>query len=567
MKTNILLLLLVSFFLLIGCQKTVNKPAFEVDFLINDLELESLGLDYNEKDLSLYTNDPDKVYFAYVGEAVKFKDISASTDVVKREWFVDNQQLLNQQDGQIEVPSFNHKFETPGLYRIKLVIDETEMVSKLVRVIDSKNTNPEISAETANESQERDDLIVTDIGNFRVFDFTVSDPSPAKWQAIVLEDISETDIEITKRLWDFGDGTIIPTKGNKVKYSYSSAGVYEVKMCLNLTNNCKRRRIIVREPTSSDQLPVVTQSTKSDKSQSANDLRKESKTRKLVAQEDFSKPATNSTPKSVVSEKLEVQNLGFEIPDKMQAGLPVRMKDSSFPDDAINSRNWYIDGEKQNFHQRTINYIFDTPGTYEIKMCLNNKLDLCIVKKINVYQRQIVEKKPEEGVTQKSAKSSQDRIITYVPVPPKPTLGFMCQSYGRTGLQSKYKCTEDKEYFFGNAIVNLEPAVDMELQNAEIYGNKDGYMDVLLLDEEFVELGRIKNVQVLPGYSTIEFADLAFTLEKGKKYSLLLKPKSGKNKIGLENSANCSVPAYNNSDLKIQYQGKAMVIYDLKYCL
>lgn len=564
MKTRTFALFIVSAFVFLTCENSSMEPAFEVDFLINDSELESLGLDYNEDDLSLYKNDPDKVYFAYVGEAIKFKDVSVPADSVKRQWFLDNNEWFNSQNGEVSVPAFEHSFKTPGLYRVKLVLDETEMVSKLVRVSERKPSD--MSENRSNEGTSSEDVIETDIGNFRVFDFAISDPSPSKWQAIILEDISETDIEITKRLWDFGDGTIIPTKGKKVKYSYSHAGVYEVKMCLNLSNNCKRRRIIVREPTASDKLPIVVTKTSQSEKEDVTLGNRESK-RKPVVAEDFSKPASKAPEKNKSIELLTVQNLGFEIPEQMQAGLPVRMKDLSFPDDAISSRNWYIDGEKQNFHQRTINYIFDSPGTYSIRMCLNNKADLCSEQRINVYQNQHVSVETANVNERQKSRSKTNGIITYIPVPPKPTLGFMCETYGRTGLQSKYKCTEDKEYYFGNAIINLEPSIDLELQNAEIYGNTDGYMDVLLLDSGFVEIGRIKNVQILPGYSTIEFADLAFTLEKDKKYSLLLKPNSSRKKVGLENSSNCSVPEYNSRDLKIEYQGKAMVIYDLKYCL
>jgi len=162
-------------------------------------------------------------------------------------------------------------------------------------------------------------------------------------------------------------------------------------------------------------------------------------------------------------------------------------------------------------------------------MCLNKKADLCMIDTINVYQNQVVDEVEAEVAITKPEKVKRE--VTYTPIVSKPSKGFMCQSYGKAGLKSKYKCTTDREFYYGNAIVNILANNDLELQNAEIYGDVDGYMDVFLLDDKFVELGRIKNVQVLPGYSTIEFADLAFTLEKGKSYSILLKPKSTRKRM------------------------------------
>ena len=560
--------LLVS---VISCKQNSNSLTGEVDFLINDAELESLGRDYDEEELSLYKNDPDKIYFAAVGEEVDFEDVSEPSNEYELEWFLDNEEWPTKKVVAQNKTSFTYKFETPGLYRVSLKRDDNQTSTKFVRVLDKTAG----SASVDNGASAQNDLGTTgDIGNFEVFDFSISNPKPAKWEAIVLEDISRTEEEITKRLWDFGDGTIIPTKGTKVKYSYDRAGVYEVKLCVNLTNNCKRKRIIVTEIGESSP-SVIADNISNDRENSllaeANMAgpktydTKESST--PVKRDNFNAPSSEVvTTRETRNVEVVLQNVSFDLPEKVKAGLPVRIKDKSFPDEAIRSRSWYIDGEKQFFHQRTVNHIFDTPGTYEIKMCLNKKADLCMVQTINVYQNK-VEQKVEE-VFASVEKVETVKPITYIPIKSKPSKGFMCQSYGKAGLKSKYKCTTDKEFYYGNAIVNIVANSDLELQNAEIYGDVDGYMDVFLLDDKFVELGRIKNVQVLPGYSTIEFGDLAFTLEKGKAYSILLKPKSTrKKKIGLENAAGCQVPIYNNQDLTVDYQGKAFVMYDIKYCL
>lgn len=571
-KILIFTLITTCFLTVFSCKNTEKRHEIEVNFLINDSELQSLGMDYNEDDLSLYKNDPDKVYFTEVGKLVEFKDISISKTAVKRKWYLDNEEWGKPGLDVITLPAFTHIFDTPGLYRIKLVLDNEEMVSKLVRVVEKSGDLVRNSNGITNEK-----TFESDLGDFEIFDFTISDTSPEKWEPIVLEDISKTKTEITNRLWDFGDGTIIPTKGAKVKYSYAQSGVYEVKMCVNLTNNCKRKRIIIRE-VSKDNLAsnVLKPSTNQEKKNKAlvqanTSSKKNSESGNASGaqnkvSEDFSISKKIKTVPSN-SEELIVQNVDFELPEKIQAGLPVRFKDLAYPDEAIKSRTWFIDDNKQYFHQRTINYIFDSPGTYDIKMCINNKLDLCVSKKINVYQNKVVVLEKPIDEMPKKIEVGESKLISYIPINSKPSRGFMCELYGKAGLQAKYKCTENKSFYYGNAIVNLKTNIDMELQNAEIYGETDGYIDVLLLDENFAEIGRIINVQVLPGYSTIEFADLSFTLKKNKNYSLLLKPKpNGRRKIGLENAESCNVPTYFNEDLQIEYQGKALVIYDLKYC-
>lgn len=576
MKPVVFILFTLIFLVCSSCNKnSINGESERVNFSINDQEIESLGVDYNEEDLSLYKNDPDKIYFTTVGEKIEFKDVSLPDLTEDIQWFLDSEELKGQQIIALNKSRFNYVFETPGIYRVSLKRGEAGSVTKFVRVID-KSAHSISIREDVNSVQ---DLGSTgDIGYFEVFDFSISNPKPAKWEAIVLEDISKTDKTIDQRLWDFGDGTIIPTKGEKVKYSYDRAGVYEVKLCVNMTNNCKRKRIIVTE--SNEGAPNIIAENLSNKAKEEEfakadfsgpkNYEDEPDSKRKPTKKDFYN-APSSEIVSVPAKKVEIvlQNIGFDIPETVQAGLPVRIKDQSFPDNAIRSRSWYIDGEKQFFHQRTVNYIFDTPGTYEIKMCLNKKADQCMIQKINVYQKSVIEEEEEEEeVDVAEFVEVEKKEITYTPVVSKPSKGFMCQSYGKAGLKSKYKCTTNKDYHYGNAIVTVTPNKTLELQNAEIYGEIDGYMDVFLLDDGFVELGRIKNVQVLPGYSTIEFADLAFTLEKGKSYSILLKPKSSNGKkIGLENASTCQVPIYQNEDLTVNYQGKAFVMYDIKYCL
>jgi len=233
-------LLFFAFILLCftACNKNANSTAGDVDFLINDEELESLGTDYDEDDLSLYKNDPDKIYFTAVGESVDFEDVTEPSNEYESQWFLDSEEWPTQKMVAKNKSSFSYIFETPGIYRISLKRGKGHSSTKFVRVLD--RTTGSVSVDNGASAQ--NDLGTTgDIGNFQVFDFSISNPKPAKWEAIVLEDVSRTEEEITNRLWDFGDGTIIPTKGTKVKYSYDRPGVYEVKLCVNLTNNCKRK--------------------------------------------------------------------------------------------------------------------------------------------------------------------------------------------------------------------------------------------------------------------------------------------------------------------------------------
>lgn len=588
MKISLLALSVIFSILIVSSCSKKSESKNGYDFLINNKEIETFEHDYSEEDLELYKNDPDKVFYVKTNKQVYFEanELASFKDI---KWFL-NGKLWKNAEGNVN--SFKHTFRVPGLYKIKLSVAGEEDILKFVRAIDDGSGSGVHQEHTASE-----ETIPASVKNGVYFNTDID--SPKKWEAVLFTDVSDIGEPIKRRIWDFGDGTVIPSSGESVKYSFSKAGKYNVKLCVNLSEKCFKKVVIVKEEDAMADLKVKKMPTTSNKPAKTKLTKKsESISNSMVDNSSRETKESNDAQSGSVatvseSEKIEKQPLKEAValkhvkitgPTSIRVGAPVRFVDHSTPAEAIQFRSWYINGELQNFHQKSVDMIFDEPGEYTVKMCLNYMSKYC--KEIHVLARG-TEQMQQESVASKKGKTKgtfgtsvgplnlpSDKLSPtpeFEPIQPvSEDQQYFCQSYERAGLKSNYKCSTYKDYFNGVTVMTLKPNVNMELHNAKIFGNEIGFIDIVLSDSEEEIVGVLKKVQVLPGQTVLEFTELAMTLEAGKTYELTIStlPQTSKmrKKVGLLNASSCTVPFYDNENLKIDYQDEVQVIYDIKYC-
>lgn len=584
-KNHILTLLLAFVIILISCSKK-EAEALDINFSLDNHNLFSLNKDYSEDDFDLYKNDPDKVFYSLVGHPIKIKtsDDVGFMDGIK--WKL-NDKLW---DVSKNPNDFSHAFKLPGLYKISMEVNDM-VVTKFVRIIEDEK-NRRSTADSDKAKEKKDSKQVKEESGENI-EFIIDNENPNKWQAILLKDISKIKGEIKRRVWDFGDGTVIPTVGNSVKYSYSKPGMYEIKLCLNLTDKCTKKRIIVNDKNELESSGVgmandnvksqVKKSNKSSRTKditSSNTKTSQGSSSLVESNEklsDSKKPSRNTVNTSVASDKkenIEISEVKMTVPRRGNVGAPIRIVDLTSPAEAVKYRNWYVDGVEQNFHQKSIDMIFDKVGTYKIKMCLNYLAKNCIEKEIEITKKGRRKNPKLSAPVGPLSVPYEKRSPTPEFEPLKDqvssNVGFLCQSYGKAGAIFEYKCSQNVDYYNGVSVLRLKPQRDMELHSAKIAGNTIGFVDVIISDLDKYEVAVLKRVQVLPGKTTVEFAELALTLKKGKQYELTIAtlPQKSKRekKLKLLNSSNCQVPKYDNESLLVDYQDGVQLLYDIKFC-
>lgn len=576
MKTYTFLLAILV--LLFSSCKNKTSTEAQIDFLINESSIYSLGEEYSEEDLELYKNDPDKVFYTATDSQI---EIQANEDAMldgEVSWYLNEKPW---EDPVANSSKFTTKFEVPGLYKITMSSRNGE-ISKFIRAIERKE-------------QQEDSVFEESEDDAFLLDFVTDIEKPNKWQAILFTDISNIGETIKRRVWDFGDGTVIPTIGPSVKYSYSKSGAFKVKLCVNLSEKCVSKLIVVDGSDAMKEIrdPKLSTKKKDAVVASASNENKKSVTETIAKTSKKEEASSASKPEKIADkpneenteEEIVLNDIDFSAPSSCYIGIPVRLQDMSSPNEAIKYRNWYINGEAQNFHQKTVDMIFDESGNFEIKMCLNYLSKNCVTKTIKVKSReQEIIAAAEEKSNRQYSKNNLKPVVGVFNVPPDqqsptpefepmdsttPSSEFYCQSYGKAGLKSEYKCTVDKGYFNGVSSITLEPSVDMELHTAKMYGNEMGYVDIILSSEDQKQVGVLKRVQILPGQTTIELTELAMTLQAGKVYEMVVSTLPQRSRIledlALLNSNKCVIPSYDDNNLTIDYKN-AMIMYDIKYC-
>ena len=569
------LLLLAFTFFAVSCKsdKKSSNPAdlFDgpntINFTINGEQI--VGGDQINKDLTMldYQEDrtnKDHVLHIPINDSIYFKDISQFKDGAPdgRQWYVDEQPLS--QSGK-EVAFYS---EEVGPAIITLKYDDYNYVMKGVFFTDAfdmsddfaeatnddmedmtqvdnssassnndedysaiKSTEkpmvqstPSSSSKTSNNSSSSSSQTKSTVSTpppppvkreITKVDFSVSKLSVETGEKVVFRDLSEPAIAVENRVWDWGDGNTMPTRGSTAGYSFYKPGTYNVKLCLNYSSNCTTKTITVTKA-------------------------KEAIVAAPVPVKEEKKPEVK---------EVKVSQVVISAASKTQVGKPIEFKDESFPAEAVKSREWYINGEKSNVSFSKFSKAFENPGNYTIKLCVNGDNSMCTSKVINV------EEKPKPTPVPVTASSSST----------ESTDEFFAVASSRTGLRNSQRCPET-EVSWHNAVSEmvLSPTVRLELMNARIFGKKVAYAKATLKSSDGSINKTINNVQILPGPSTIEFGDFGIILQPGKKYTLIVEPMPGQ-EMELENGGNCNKNFAADDRLGVSYKDNIMVLYDIKF--
>ncbi|GLR16671.1 PKD domain-containing protein [Portibacter lacus] len=579
MSKSYLSLLIFSFFVVIlisSCKRDApnrDHAIIEVDFLLNERDLEKFGLDYTEQEFERDNNDPNKVLTVKVGEPVKFKDTSkGSTSTSKRVWKLnDNEWEQAENDKKIQVPEFTHVFDAPGYHRISLYIEDVSYATKLIKVVSTEfsaedqniaaTESSETEVEVAAVEPEKDDLFDTPVNSNTQEQAkpiaqveqpktttkstppaktTPPPPPPAKisnidfaikgnlmvGNTIELRDMSSPSSSIFIRQWDMGDGTTQKTKGGVYNQIYFSSGEKTITLCLNNSNQCTSKVVNIqpRPP------------------------RKE-----VVAEKPVEKPVEPKKP--------EIAKVEFKLPATSMVGTSVNLSDRSQPSSAVVKRKWsFGDGSPDlNTGKSAVSHIFNKAGTFTVKLCLNDMSDKCTTETITITEKPAP--KPVEVAETKPAPTSSTSSVSQ----PNWLDTYEGTTPGRVGLLSSQKCDETtSEWHSGAAFINISPKKPMELDVAKVYASENGTIDIILTTGDKKETGVINNVQVNPGPSNIYLTDLAIILEPGVKYTLMIKPSDPNSTLKLENAVKCSPRPLTSDIVAVNYNDK-FVLYDLKF--
>jgi hypothetical protein len=557
LKYNKYLFLVIGLSLAVSCSEnlpdTEPVPSIKVDFLINNDDLESLGFDYSPTDLNLFKNDPDKVFFAQVGELIEFKDISAADIPINKTWLLDGEEWKANEISTGDFPGFEYTFDVAGLYKVSLSMGDLNVATKYVRVLDRNGvdmmnrTEPSFKRDSTEEKRPKSNEEISGVN------FIASGEKLIQGESVTFTDNTILEEEIDIRVWDFGDGTVMPTKGNRVKYNYILPGTYTVKLCLNYSDLCQSKIITV------------------------NHRPKENGNRKVAVRE-VKPDKTNSTD----SKERIFRSIGFDSPSKTKIGMPIRFTDKSTPISSVWKRDWFINGEKQNYSHQFVDMVFDKSGEYVIKMCLNNQRANCIEKRIKVFENKdvseteviLAEAKKEPVKKDNYAEALDDKNVKVETqrIPPSYLLNpikdeFVCRSYSKAGFKAKYRCLEEKAWYKGRATIKIIPRADMELLNTIVYGSEVGLVDVLILSSDNKVQGRLENVQILPGHTSIELSEMGLTLRKGKSYYLVIIPLERKGKfVSFESAVACKQFYAEEDHVSLDFFQDAYILFDIKYC-
>ncbi len=362
-------------------------------------------------------------------------------------------------------------------------------------------------------------------------DFSVSKTIVEEGETISFKDMSVPAEAVKNQVWDWGDGNTMSVRRGGVKYSYLKAGTYNVKLCLNYSSKCKTKTITVKEGKKPVIAPVV--------------VKKEEPKKEEPKKEEVKKPTVSKVSISSASKTL--------------VGKPIEIRDETYPAEAVESREWFINGVKSNLTNRRFSKTFDKAGKYTLKLCVNGGSALCESKVITVEEKPKPKPEPVKEVVTKTETSSATKTTA-------PTTEFFAMDASRSGLRSSQRCPDSEaEFHSGVTEITLNPKVRMELMNARIYGQKVALAKVTLKAADGSITRKINNVQILPGPSTIEFGDFGVILQAGKTYTLIVEPMSSTEQVALENGGTCNTTFASDDRLAVKYKDNVMTLFDIKF--
>lgn len=542
-----------------------TKEAFDgpdvVNFLINGKE--KPGKDQIPLDITLLQYEENKqneehVMYVPILDSVYLQDVSRFNDGApgERQWYVDGELLPSNAK---EVAYFT---ELPGPSKVILKFTDYINVSKGVFFTDgvdytdelagvpdeddsyeqvgsnsdpspvsepaASNNNsysqPKPAASTYNPPKPKPSSTVAKASSpppappkrveIENVDFSVSKTTVETGEKMLFRDLSSPAAAVKNRVWDWGDGVTTPTKGSTFGYSYSRPGTYTVKLCLNYSSKCATKQITVKK--AADPVIVATAPPKAE------------------AKKEEKKP--------------EVSRVAISGPSSSIVGKPIEIVDDSYPQSAVSSREWFINGVKENYAISKFSKTFDQPGNYTIKLCVNGDMASCESKVITI------EKKPEPKPAKKEEVAAGGSYEE-----------FFAMAASRTGLRTSQRCPEDEiKWSTGAAELTLTPTVPMELMNARIFGKKVALAKVTLKSSDGKVNKVINNVQILPGPSSVEFGDFAVVLRPGTKYVLTIEPMPGA-AMELEDGGGCNTNFAADDRLSVSYKDNVMTLYNIKF--
>lgn len=539
----------------------LNEETITLDFSING-EVKP-GADRIGQDISevTYNEDPmneDYVMHITIGDSIYFKDKSnVPPEVAKnRKWFINTQEL--EQTGpevawysdivsniRVTLKYSNDYVVQKGIYlkedlggfedfmeeenaedsEAADALAEEEVFDPYANEPETKEPVKEPAKQTATAAKSEKPASKPKVEKPKVekkkveiknVDFSASFTTVEAGKGVLFRDQSVPASAINVRVWDFGDGINMTTRGSSVQHAFAKEGNYTVKLCLNYSSKCYTKDITVT--------PAKTV---------------------LVA----TKPKKKETPKAAKPvEKPKVSKVYFSLPTTGKVGRPIVIEDTSIPSSAVSSRSWFVNGSNIGLTNKRLSRTFDKPGKYTVKLCVNGSSTDCHSSNIEIAE----EKKVVAAPTKKVNTAEEEE--------------FLCFSTARGGMRSAQRCpSADKKYVSTKTTVKLKPQTTMELRNATIYGSDVGYVDIVLKATDGSLTKRIKNAQVLPGRSIIELGTMAVTLEKGKMYTLdIIPPSDGS--LELEDGGSCNSQFNPHKNLEISYEGNKMVLMDIKFC-
>lgn len=555
-------LLLFSSLFITACKNdnnsgSVDLSALEVDFTVNGVDLEKFGYEYTEDEYRMNPDDPDRTYFVTVNKPFKIEDTSTGATGYSRTWKIDGA-VYRMESKPDEYKTLEAVFDIPGPYTMTLMIDDINFATKHFKAVEGEvagmdyqeaaeeeetggiaslldnaddyddepveeetkpaETKPKNNSTSSAKTKSSSSSSSTQTSKaetaspaakpeIRSVDFRMAKYEVMEGESFQLQDISAPEAAIDKRIWEFGDGTSIPTSGKFVKYSYSSPGTYNIRLCLNYSDKCETKSITVKAK------PVE---------------KKEVVVEKKAEEKKVEKPA--------------IREVKLSAPETGYVGSPIKFTDESQPVEAISSRAWTINGAPFNSMQQSISKVFEKAGTYTIKICLNGDNSKCQSTTILI--------KDVENVVKPDATASA-------------SAEFICQSYARTGLKTMHRCMDAEPIFFsGTAELLLKPTVRMELQSLKAFGSTAGSVKVDLKSSDG-KINESLNNTVLPGPFTIGLSDMAVTLKPGVTYTLTV---TTEDNTKIENASHCSPTPQVDDRLGITYKNNVYTLFDLKYC-
>lgn len=573
-----LIVALIFFTMLQSCKSDKkNMSASEqwdgpdlINFLINNEEKsgkDRIPLDLTENAYYENKKNPDHVMFVPIMDSVYFKDISRFSDEApgQRQWYVDGQPLKSDAAevafySEVVGPSkvilkyndyihvskgiyFTDELdfstevaETTTEYAEKPDEDFTAIASTNENVVEEKSTKPVAKVEkqqsntkptstsntsatkTSNTSATNISKAVTPTPTpakpaapveITKVDFYMEKTTAETGERILFRDLSEPAVAVSNRVWDWGDGNTMPLRSSAAGYSYEKPGTYTVKLCLNYSPKCVSKQINITQA------------------------------KAIIS---AAPPAPPTETKKV--EEVKVSKVVISSASKQIVGKPIEVTDDTYPKEAVKTRAWYINGTKENFTSSKFSKTFEKAGNYTIKLCVNGDNSTCQEKVITI------EDLPKPAPAKQSTSTANNDP-------------FFAAAASRTGLRTSQRCPEENAKWHGGVTeITLKPTVRVELMSANIFGKKTGLASAKLTDGSFTKT--IKNIQILPGSSTIEFGDFGVILQPGKTYTLSIESMPGEN-VELEDGGVCNTTFAADDRLGASYKDNVMTLYNIKF--